>query len=190
MGEKVLGSLQEKGEENEKTQQKNCVADACFADGVQSVTDVIHISTGSRQQQSLSQYRRDDTVTAAPAPVFYSNLTDLSHQSATYYADDSDKVGQLRVQLKYNPSDYNHKTLAILWQVSDDGSTFTDAEGAGTTMSAPWSALMYRRHSWSDKVLSGYYNKQRFAGKYDANSSYYCNCQNLLYNRNTSACGD
>ena len=52
MGEKVLGNLQEKGEENEKTQQKNCVADACSADGVQSVTDVIHISTGSRQQQS------------------------------------------------------------------------------------------------------------------------------------------
>ena len=76
-------------------------------------------------------------MTAAPAPVFYSVLTDLSRQSATYYADDSDKVGQLRVQLKYNPSDYNKNTLAILWQVSDDGSTFTDAEGAGTTMSAP-----------------------------------------------------
>ena len=44
--------ISEKGEENEKTQQKNCVADACFADGVQSVTYVIHISTGSRQQQS------------------------------------------------------------------------------------------------------------------------------------------
>ena len=57
----------------------------------------------------------DDTATAAPAPVFYSVLTDLSRQSATYYADDSDKVGQLRVQLKYNPSDYNQKTLAILW---------------------------------------------------------------------------
>lgn len=41
-----------KGEGNEKTQQKNGVADACPADGVQPVTDVIHISTGSRQQQS------------------------------------------------------------------------------------------------------------------------------------------
>ena len=40
-----------KGEGNEKTQQKNGVADACPADGVQPVTDVIHISTGSRQQQ-------------------------------------------------------------------------------------------------------------------------------------------
>ena len=138
-----------------------------------SLLPMSSISALAAGSNSPVAVQADDTVTAAPAPVFYSVLTDLSRQSATYYADDSDKVGQLRVQLKYNPSDYNKNTLAILWQVSDDGSTFTDAEGAGTTMSA-------EGHGWSDKVLSGYYNKQRFAGKYDANSSYYCNCQNLL----------
>lgn len=146
-----------------------------------SLLPMSSISALAAGSNSPVAVQADDTVTAAPAPVFYSVLTDLSRQSATYYADDSDKVGQLRVQLKYNPSDYNKNTLAILWQVSDDGSTFTDAEGAGTTMSAPTGQhLCTEGHGWSDKVLSGYYNKQRFAGKYDANSSYYCNCQNLL----------
>lgn len=102
-----------------------------------SLLPMSSISALAAGSNSPVAVQADDTVTAAPAPVFYSVLTDLSRQSATYYADDSDKVGQLRVQLKYNPSDYNKNTLAILWQVSDDGSTFTDAEGAGTTMSAP-----------------------------------------------------
>ena len=84
-----------------------------------SLLPMSSISALAAGSNSPVAVQADDTVTAAPAPVFYSVLTDLSRQSATYYADDSDKVGQLRVQLKYNPSDYNKNTLAILWQVTE-----------------------------------------------------------------------
>ena len=69
-----------------------------------SLLPMSSISALAAGSNSPVAVQADDTVTAAPAPVFYSVLTDLSRQSATYYADDSDKVGQLRVQLKYNPT--------------------------------------------------------------------------------------
>lgn len=78
----------------------------------------------------------EDTATAAPAPVFMSKRMDLSTQSATYYAGDSEKVAVLRVRIKTNKTAYSKDTLTIAWQVSDDGTRFTDIEGVGGAMNA------------------------------------------------------
>ena len=78
----------------------------------------------------------EDTATAAPAPVFMSKTMDLSTQSATYYAGDSEKVAVLRVRIKTNKTAYSKDTLTIAWQVSDDGIRFTDIEGVGGAMNA------------------------------------------------------
>lgn len=145
MGEKVLGSLQEKGEENEK-HSKKIVSLMLALLMVFSLLPMSSISALAAGSNSPVAVQADDTVTAAPAPVFYSVLTDLSRQSATYYADDSEQSRSAARTVEVQPSDYNKNTLAILWQVSDDGSTFTDAEGCRNYNECPTgSALMYRR---------------------------------------------
>ena len=101
-----------------------------------SLLPMSSISALAAGSNSPVAVQADDTVTAAPAPVFYSDWTDLSNQSKTYYAGDSDKVGELRVAMKYNASAYNKDTLTVVWQVSDDGTTFTDIEGAGGAVSS------------------------------------------------------
>ena len=73
-----------------KHSKKNCVADACSADGVQSVTDVIYISSGSRQQQSCRSTGRGYSDSSTSSGLYVKNM-DLSTQSATYYAGDSEK---------------------------------------------------------------------------------------------------
>lgn len=51
-----------------------------------SLLPMSSISALAAGSNSPVAVQADDTVTAAPAPVFYSVLTDLSRQSATYYA--------------------------------------------------------------------------------------------------------
>lgn len=82
-----------------------------------SLLPMSSISALAAGSNSPVAVQADDTVTAAPAPVFYSDWTDLSNQSKTYYAGDSDKVGELRVAMKYNASAYNKDTLTVVWQV-------------------------------------------------------------------------
>ena len=101
-----------------------------------SLLPMSSISALAAGSSSSVAWQAEDTATAAPAPVFMGSTMNLSTQSATYYAGDSEKVAALRVRIKINKTAYSKDTLTIAWQVSDDGTTFTDIEGVGGSMNA------------------------------------------------------
>ena len=61
-----------------------------------SLLPMSSISALAAGSSSSVAWQAEDTATAAPAPVFMGSTMNLSTQSATYYAGDSEKVAALR----------------------------------------------------------------------------------------------